>query len=159
MDWLLLSGWLLKCLFSCNHFRTRVSEGKCFCPDCGQGLIYRWIVLRCAECNVRRESGYFLRQVVPAERCCAHCGGAEFNRETLESPSYYQLHKARLVVAEEQDYERYCRFAWTACHVAHSAGEALEKTMSDTWTGTCRLIATAGRSTKQPALLPIRISS
>lgn len=94
---------VLRSLFSCHHARTPVNEGKCFCPDCGSGLIYRWVVLRCQECHARRESRYRLRQVMPSQRCCAFCGAASVFPEYLENPSYFQLSQARLVVFFEEE--------------------------------------------------------
>lgn len=93
---------LLCSLFSCNHARTQVHEGKCYCPDCGGGLIYRWMVLRCGECHVRRESRYRLRKVVPSQRCCPSCGSAAVLEEFLEDPAYFQLREARLTVFTEE---------------------------------------------------------
>lgn len=95
--------WVFKCVFSCNHARTPVNEGKCFCPDCGRGLIYEWILLRCGICGVRLDSRQMLRQVVPAQRCCAFCGEREVLWNVLEAPAVFQLHKARLRVREEAD--------------------------------------------------------
>jgi hypothetical protein len=93
---------LFRSLFSCLHARTSVNEGKCYCPDCGDGLIYRWVVLRCIECNTRRDSRYRLRDVIPSQRCCAFCGAQSVLREYLENPSYFQLHQARLVIFLEE---------------------------------------------------------
>lgn len=147
MEWLSGLAWLLKCCLTCNHLRTPVSEGKCYCPDCGQGLIYRWIILRCTECNLRRDSRYFLRQAVPAERCCLHCGSTAIRWDYLETPSYYQIHKARLIVQEAQEYERQQAFAWTVCELTRATEEALHKTRS--WL--------AGQVAPKPALLPVLV--
>lgn len=97
--------WLCKCLFACNHGRTEVNEGKCYCPDCGCGLIYQWILLRCQSCHARRESRYQLRQVIPAQSCCIQCGETAWSSEILETPAYFQLHTARLRVVEEKDFD------------------------------------------------------
>jgi hypothetical protein len=92
--------WMWMQVFSCTHAHTRLNEGKCYCPDCGCGLIIRWVVLRCGECEIRRESRYWLRQIIPAQRCCVACGTERYNTETLDSPSYFQLHTARLLMEE-----------------------------------------------------------
>ncbi len=99
---LLLSafGWMWAQIFSCTHAQTQLSEGKCYCPDCGCGLIIRWVVLRCSECQVRRESRYWLRQIIPAQRCCMACGTERYNAEYLDNPSYFQLYTARLLMEE-----------------------------------------------------------
>jgi uncharacterized protein (DUF983 family) len=89
-----------KCLFFCTHPRIAVSEGKCYCPDCGQGLIYQWVLLRCQQCNGRRDSRYLLRQVLPRYRHCLQCGEADWRLDHLESPAYFQLHQARLIIQE-----------------------------------------------------------
>ena len=93
--------WIIQRLFSCNHFRMRVSEGKCYCPDCGRGLIYRWVALRCAACHSRLESQTILQNIIPKRRHCSYCGERSFEQTFLESPAYFQLHKAQLVVTEE----------------------------------------------------------
>lgn len=119
--------WILKCAFSCNHLRTPVNEGKCYCPDCGRGLVYQWVILRCGNCQSRLEGRTMLRQVLPRQRCCSGCGEQAFHLERLENPSYFQLHKAQLMVQEEQDYIL-SRFGW---HLS-SMGEVISKTVSST---------------------------
>ena len=93
-------GFLRWC-FQCRHARAPVAEGKCYCPDCGRGLIFRWRVLHCTGCNHRRETRYLLRQIVPLQTCCPFCGEAEVQLKTLVSPFYYQLKHARLVPEED----------------------------------------------------------
>ena len=91
-------------LFACNHARTPVEEGKVCCPDCGAGVVFHWVLLRCASCNSRRESRYFLRQAIPVHGHCLSCGESAVRREVLDSPKYYQLHQALLVMSTEADY-------------------------------------------------------
>jgi hypothetical protein len=88
------------CLFACRHGRISVNEGKCYCPDCGQGLIYQWVLLRCRRCRGRRESRTFLGRVLPSYRYCLQCGEPSWQADYLESPAYFQLHKARLVIRD-----------------------------------------------------------
>lgn len=118
----------------CNHSRTRPSEGKCYCPDCGSGVIFEWVVLRCSGCNVRRDSRYFLRRLVPVDRCCTRCGESAYRADTLEAPSYFQLQKACLVIRSEEEYMR-DRFDWLNATIARAVetpmtGNLLQ-TMSD----------------------------
>ena len=96
--------WILKCVFTCNHTHTFPREGKCYCPDCGRGVIFQWVVMRCEACNYRAESHITLRQLTPSQRCCNNCGQQSFFYDYLESPSYFQLNKARLVIREEDEY-------------------------------------------------------
>jgi len=105
--------WILKCVFTCNHGRTETAEGKCFCPDCGRGVIFQWVVIRCESCRHRTDSRIALRQLVPERRCCANCGEQSFVYDYLESPSYFQLHRARLIVREESEYLQ-GRCQWSA---------------------------------------------
>jgi uncharacterized protein (DUF983 family) len=88
------------CLFSCQHGRVSVNEGKCYCPDCGQGLIYQWVLLRCRRCRGRRDSRIFLGGVLPSHRYCLQCGEPSWQADYLEAPAYFQLHKARLVIRD-----------------------------------------------------------
>ena len=103
---------ILTCVFSCNHLRTPINEGKCFCPDCGRGVIFQWVVLRCQTCRVRVDSKFRFRQVIPAQPCCPQCGESAFDKNFLESPAYFQLHKAQLLAREEEDYID-SRFGWS----------------------------------------------
>lgn len=103
-----VEGWrVFRCftaLLGCNHTRTPVHEGKCFCPDCGEGVIFQWVVLHCAGCGHKRDSRYWLRRVIPITPCCTGCGEAGFSPVYLESPQYYQLYKAKLVAREEREF-------------------------------------------------------
>lgn len=119
--------WIVTRPFSCNHLRTTVNEGKCYCPDCGRGLIYNWVVLRCGGCQARLDSRTVLKQVLPLHRCCPQCGDSETQINRLESPSYFHLHKAQLMVHEEADYIQ-SRFGWSL----RSAGEVVRQTVADT---------------------------
>lgn len=119
------------CVFRCNHFRTPVNEGKCYCPDCGRGLIYQWVVVRCEVCHQRMESRSFFRQVVPLQRCCAYCGEQGFRFDYLESPDYFQLHKAQLIVREEEDYLQR-PYAWSSYNLGETVNRTWEKAMAKT---------------------------
>jgi len=96
----------LKALLSCSHGNTRVVEGKTFCPDCGVGVVFRWVVLRCSGCHQRRPGRYWMRQVVPQERCCTYCGDANYETQVLENPSFYQIRHAMLSVEAEDDAKK-----------------------------------------------------
>lgn len=148
------TGWFLKCVFSCNHLRTPVNEGKCYCPDCGRGLIYQWVVIRCKQCQLRLDARTVLRQVVPAQRCCAACGEQAFRYEYLEAPSYFQLHKARLIVREELDYLQ-GRLHWSVYGFGETVGRQVEKTLAKTraW------LEPAQPAPQWLALLPVRVTS
>lgn len=101
---LVLKGFVrfLLTLGACRHWRTRVYEGKCYCPDCGRGLIYQWAVLRCQQCAFRLESRLWFGEISPVQRCCVHCGAEEVEIDWLSAPAYFQLHKAQLVLVEEE---------------------------------------------------------
>lgn len=90
-------------LFSCRHWRTRIHEGKCYCPDCGRGLIFQWAVLRCAQCHGRVESRLWFGRISPVQRCCVRCGHSEVQTDWLSAPAYFQLHKAQLVLIEQEN--------------------------------------------------------
>lgn len=122
--------WALRCAFSCNHLRTPVSEGKCYCPDCGRGLVYHWVILRCATCHIRLDSRTLLRQVLPSRRCCPQCGERNSRLDRLDTPFYFQLHKAQLMVQEEEDYVL-ARFGWNL----RSFGEVLSQKVARTLAG------------------------
>lgn len=86
----------IQALFPCNHRKARIAEGKTYCPDCGQGILGRWIALHCIECGQRRPTRYLFRQVVPAESCCTHCGERKFRSRYLQDPEFFQLRHALL---------------------------------------------------------------
>ncbi len=92
-------------IFTCNHARVTLAEGKSICPDCGHGVIVRWAVLRCRECNIRREGRYLFRSLMPLDNYCTRCGEHETVTEYLENPEYFVLmNKAILMVQSEEDY-------------------------------------------------------
>lgn len=93
-----------KAVFGCNHSGIKLTEGKVFCPHCTQGLILRWVQLRCAQCNQKRGCQYVLREITPTERCCLQCGHSQFVKEYLENPAYFHLDKALLEIEEEASY-------------------------------------------------------
>lgn len=88
---------LFESFLQCHHFQTPIREGKCYCPNCGEGLIYQWMVLRCNHCQARRPSRKILGQLVPQHRHCSQCGTQETTSITLSSPAYYQLDYAHLI--------------------------------------------------------------
>ncbi|MBX2860517.1 MAG: hypothetical protein KTR14_04740 [Vampirovibrio sp.] len=95
---------VLKPLFGCGHFKTPLCEGKAFCPDCGRGVVLTWVRLRCSGCHQIRDGQYFLRRVVPASRCCTHCGDVAVTMERLESPEYVKVTRALLLIEEEEEF-------------------------------------------------------
>ncbi len=95
---------LIYTLFTCNHAHAPFTEGKSICPDCGRVVILQWAVLRCDQCKTKRNSRFIFRTVLPVENYCTLCGQHETTLEYMENPSYYKLHKAVLVVQDEQTY-------------------------------------------------------
>lgn len=91
-------------LLTCAHAPLSPDEGKYYCPDCGRGLIYQWIVLRCATCNTRLESRMGFHTLKPAKRFCPRCGNTGFQPQILEAPGYFQLEKAWLMQWDEANY-------------------------------------------------------
>jgi uncharacterized protein (DUF983 family) len=154
MAWLTVLIWILKCLFTCNHQHAPMSEGKCYCPDCGRGLIYRWVILRCPDCAIRRDSRYLLRQIAPAQRCCAYCGSYELKTETLESPAYFQLHKAQLIAVEDADFLP-GHFLWSIASTL-TPDSPVAHYFRTTWQKARLLLEPPRPSTEALALLPIR---
>ncbi len=134
LQWVEWMDRFLRVGLFCNHSRTPASEGKCHCPDCGRGVVMQWVVLRCVGCNVRRDSRYMLRRLVPADRCCTHCGESGYRLDYLDSPAFYQLQKASLLVQEESEFLRR-RFDWVGATVSPAApplAEKLLQSFSDT---------------------------
>jgi hypothetical protein len=90
----MLEGWLS--LFQCNHSRANALEGKTFCPDCGAGIVYRWVVLQCVLCQQRRAAHYQGRNIKPCQECCIQCGHSQTQALYLDNPQVYQLQHALL---------------------------------------------------------------
>jgi uncharacterized protein (DUF983 family) len=104
---------IVETVFTCSHGRVTLSEGKCICPDCGQGVIARWVVLRCTRCNSRRSGRYLFKSVMPAENFCTRCGERETVIESLENPPYYMvMNKAILLIENEDDYWESLKPSW-----------------------------------------------
>ena len=146
-------GWILKCVFTCNHGQTAPREGKCYCPDCGRGLIFQWVVLRCQDCNQRVESQTSLRQLIPAQRCCNQCGERSFYYHYLEAPSYFQLQKARLMLREEEDYLQ-GRYNWSVYAFGETLGQPVGFHLSHAYEQTLRWLN--GSASDAPALLTVQ---
>lgn len=87
--------------FRCRHVRAHWVQGKTYCPDCGNGLVFQWVLLRCLGCRQPRPSVLQHGKVVPKTRCCIDCGEAKTSRELLPEPQYFQLPFVSLVLAEE----------------------------------------------------------
>lgn len=124
---MLVFTWFLRFIagvFSCRHWRTRIHEGKCYCPDCGRGLIFQWAVLRCVQCHRRVESRLWFGRIFPVQRCCPHCGHADVETDWLSAPAYFQLHKAQLVLVEESG-ARDARLGFFWSVLAQVVGERL----------------------------------
>lgn len=137
-------GWVFKCVFTCNHGRTAPKEGKCYCPDCGRGVIFQWVVMRCEECNIRTDSHTALRQLVPDQRCCSNCGERAFCYQYLEAPSYFQLHKARLMIREEADYLQN-RYNWSVYAFGETLGKSVGQKFEQVMQGTQAWLTTKPR--------------
>ena len=88
----------------CHHRGLSYEEGKSYCPQCGCGVIFRWVVLRCQGCHIRRSSQYCLNSLVPSQPCCHQCGERAFRHEYIEQPEFYLLDKAMLIVQNEEEY-------------------------------------------------------
>ncbi len=87
---------VLQCLFTCPHSHVQVTEGKTYCPDCGQGVLFRWAVLKCGDCHQRRGAHYRFRQIMPDTRCCTGCGSARLEKQILIDPEFFQVRHALL---------------------------------------------------------------
>ncbi|MEB3286150.1 MAG: hypothetical protein VKJ04_01465 [Vampirovibrionales bacterium] len=103
-------GWLpfavLRSAFCCSHRHTPVHEGKCYCPDCGEGIVYRWLTMRCSQCLLKRDIRYRFGHWLPAQPHCVACGETAILEQFLESPKYHQLHKASLIIIRAKDFEK-----------------------------------------------------
>lgn len=97
--------YVVQLMTRCQHVGIQAQEGKCFCPDCGQGVVFQWVVLRCQQCQAKRPSQYVYGHILPTEPCCVHCGHRDVVEESLENARYYQLTHAQLVRLDEQDYQ------------------------------------------------------
>lgn len=93
--------WVTAILVHCQHKNLRPSEGKCFCKDCGKGLVFSWVILRCDHCQSRLPLKLQFKQLCPKDNFCMHCGHQEASIIALESAKFYQLDQAILVCLEE----------------------------------------------------------
>lgn len=120
----------LRPLLACRHLNTPLVEGKTHCPDCGSGVVFHWQVLRCEQCNQRRNARYFFRRLIPQHAYCVHCGTAEYTVEWLTKPAYYQLDKAFLVSSTESDYVNHLK-VW--CERVQSWTKRRAQTFTRVW--------------------------
>lgn len=106
---------LFNWLFACKHANTAVTEGKSFCPDCGCGVVFQWVNLRCSGCGVRRDTAYCWGRILPTQAVCVRCGEGDVWPEYLENARPYQIHRARLVMHVDTEYEeKQAAFLWQA---------------------------------------------
>jgi len=80
----------------CKHTNAPMVEGKTWCPDCGEGLLFEWVLFRCTCCDQKRPGRYQFGKPVPQTRHCQGCGSAEYQTLVLENPEYFQLRHALL---------------------------------------------------------------
>jgi hypothetical protein len=94
-------SWILHRLpdiLSCTHPHLTLDEGMCYCPDCGKGLIFKWVFIRCNGCHQRRNSVSFWEQIIPCHPFCQFCGEQSWHLQYLEQPEFFQLHTASLML-------------------------------------------------------------
>lgn len=94
---------LAKGIFTCQHRNIPVHEGKCYCPDCGKGVVFEWVVIKCSGCHKKRPSQSLMNRMYPSQRCCLLCGDTETYTEALDNPWYFQLNQAQLLFKDEGD--------------------------------------------------------
>lgn len=102
---------LIRDILKCHHPAAHLAEGKTYCPDCGEGIVYRWVILRCAGCQHRRPGKYWFGEVIPAQSCCIFCGEKKISMEYLNEPEFFQLRYAML--SFKSDKEDQCGFYQT----------------------------------------------
>jgi hypothetical protein len=90
---------------TCRHTRVAMAEGTSYCPDCGCGVVYEWVTLRCNDCGRKRQGQYCYNEVVPADRCCRHCGEHQVRKEVMDEPDYFQMQWA-LLELQADDYRQ-----------------------------------------------------
>jgi hypothetical protein len=96
--------WLFKMLIACPHPAILSGQGKFYCPHCTEGVIAQWVVLRCWLCGGKRPLKYWMRQIIPNDKCCQACGEKKVHPEYLENPSYFQIQDALLFFQKESEY-------------------------------------------------------
>lgn len=65
----------------CSH-STACSENCKFCPDCGQRVVYRWIVIKCGRCGHYRQPVFnWLKEIKPSSKYCFFCGSDKWTVE------------------------------------------------------------------------------
>jgi len=95
--------------------------------------------MRCEACHYRAESQLTLRQLTPSQRCCSNCGQPSFYYDYLDSPSYFQLNKARLVIREEREYLQ-GRYHWSVYAFTETWSALREQTLSQGFRHLCHQI-------------------
>lgn len=100
-------GWLrgaIRVWGRCGHRQLHWGEGKSHCPECGEGLVASWVILKCSGCNVRRTARSCFGQLSSLERYCRDCGCQETYLFQL-NPALGVYHPfAWLVWEAESDY-------------------------------------------------------
>ena len=69
----------------CNHKNVPIDVEECYCPDCGELIKNEWYIIRCACCNIKRESHLEYDNIKPNSKFCHNCGSTDFIIEKIES--------------------------------------------------------------------------
>lgn len=94
MLFLMFMGWLntvLSRLNGCFHYAAQPVVGKTYCPDCGQGIVYEWWLLRCSGCSHYRKARWVLGKLYLLQRFCVDCGHQGYLLERYTEPPIYHL--------------------------------------------------------------------
>lgn len=92
--------------FQCVHKNALIYANEGYCPDCGAYLKKYFYIIRCANCDIKREGSKQLDKFVPETHFCRNCGGREFYVNKLEKISFidirYAIHSKELVECENE---------------------------------------------------------
>ena len=82
---------LLFRVLQCQHKRAQAVVGKTYCPDCGQGVVYEWWLLRCTGCQRYRKASWVVGMPWLEQYFCIECGHHACRIERYTEPPLYHL--------------------------------------------------------------------
>ena len=85
---------LLKFNKVCQHDKVMPDVDYAYCPDCGELIENQWYIMRCACCGIKIRAMLKNGEIVPEEKFCHNCGGANYTIERISKINFININYA-----------------------------------------------------------------
>ena len=79
---------LIKNKLKCSHKNALLNSNSGYCPDCGQYLVKKYYIVRCARCDIKRMARLVWDEIVPVNKFCSNCGSSEYYIEQIDKVNF-----------------------------------------------------------------------